>query len=208
MALLKDLTLKQRQANIDKWILNNSKKAYDDLADSSKRRVQIGENVVINKTLQYANTPKGKLREYVKNLPAGSTVNRQELAKKFGIKNTPLGPVPTGDVGLNTSGRLGNLSATIDAIDALKGESVNPALNYSGNFGNTNVYGNYSDDAQNIGLNFNNDKGLSGGISYDAITGEPRFDIGFKKRSSEVISFGTRRRIFSNFYFLFPKLFK
>jgi hypothetical protein len=93
VALLKDLTLEQRQANINKWISNNSKKAYDDLADSSKRRVQLGENVVIDKTLQYANTPKGKLREYVKNLPAGSTVNRQELAKKFGIKKQSMGNV-------------------------------------------------------------------------------------------------------------------
>lgn len=93
MALLKDLTLEQRQANINKWISSNSKKAYDDLADSSKRRVQIGQNVIIDKTLRYADTPKGKLREYVKNLPAGSTVNRRELAKKFGIKKQSMGNV-------------------------------------------------------------------------------------------------------------------
>ena len=119
----------------------------------------------------------------------------------MGIKNTPIGPVPTGDVGFNTSGRLGNLSATIDAIDALKGESVNPAFNYSGTFdntllgGQTNVFGNYSDDVQNIGLNFNNDKGLSGGISYDAITGEPRFDIGFRRTFADggLASMFTRR---------------
>ena len=98
----------------------------------------------------------------------------------IGIKNTSLGPVPTGDVGLNTSGRLGNLSATVDAIDALKGESVNPQINYSGNFGNTNVYGNYSYDVQNLGLNFSNNKGLYGGIEYDAITGEPRANIGYR----------------------------
>ena len=119
----------------------------------------------------------------------------------IGIENTPIGPVPTGDVGFNTSGRLGNLSATIDAIEALKGESVNPQINYSGTFdntllgGQTNVYGNYSDDAQNIGLNFNNDKGLSGGISYDAITGEPRFDIGFRRTFADggIASMFTRR---------------
>jgi hypothetical protein len=99
----------------------------------------------------------------------------------IGIKNTSLGPVPTGDVGLNTSGRLGNLSATVDAIDALKGESVNPELNYSGQFGNTNVYGNYSDDVQNLGLNFNNNRGLYGGVEYDAITGEPRANIGIRR---------------------------
>ena len=114
----------------------------------------------------------------------------------IGIKNTSLGPVPTGDVGLNTSGKLGNLSATVDAIDALKGESVNPQINYSGDFGNTTAYGNFSDDVQNLGLNFNNDKGLSGGISYDAITGEPRFDIGFRRTFADggLASMFTRRR--------------
>ena len=113
----------------------------------------------------------------------------------IGIKNTSLGPVPTGDVGLNTSGKLGNLSATVDAIDALKGESVNPQINYSGDFGNTTAYGNFSDDVQNLGLNFNNDKGLSGGISYDAITGEPRFDIGFRRTFADggLASMFTRR---------------
>ena len=111
-------------------------------------------------------------------------------------KDTGLGySIPTGDVGLNASGKLGSLSGTVNAIDALKGESVNPEFNYSGNFGNTNVYGNYSDDAQNIGLNFNNDKGLSGGISYDAITGEPRFDIGFRRTFADggIASMFTRR---------------
>jgi hypothetical protein len=114
----------------------------------------------------------------------------------IGMENTGLGfSIPTGDVGLNASGRLGNLSATVDAIEALKGESVNPELNYSGQFGNTNVYGNYSDDVQNLGLNFNNDKGLSGGISYDAITGEPRFDIGFRRTFADggLASMFTRR---------------
>ena len=113
----------------------------------------------------------------------------------IGIKNTSLGPVPTGDVGLNTSGRLGNLSATVDAIDALKGESVNPELNYSGQFGNTNVYGNYSDDVQNLGLNFNNNRGLYGGVEYDAITGEPRANIGFRRTFADggLASMFTRR---------------
>jgi hypothetical protein len=112
------------------------------------------------------------------------------------MENTGLGfSIPTGDVGLNASGRLGNLSATVDAIDALKGESVNPQINYSGNFGNTTAYGNFSDDVQNLGLNFNNDKGLSGGISYDAITGEPRFDIGFRRTFADggLASMFTRR---------------
>ena len=93
MALLKDLTSKQRQANINKWISSNSKKAYDDLADSSKRRVQLGQNVITDKNLQYADTPKGKLREYIKNLPNGSTVNRQKLAEEFGIKKQSMGTV-------------------------------------------------------------------------------------------------------------------
>ena len=93
MASLKDLTLEQRQANIDKWISSNSKKDYDNLSFSSKRRVELGENVLKNKTIQYADTPKGKLREYIKNLPNGSTVNRQELAEKFGIKKQSMGTV-------------------------------------------------------------------------------------------------------------------
>ena len=113
--------------------------------------------------------------------PFISSAAAAEISPAIGIKDSLVGPVPTGDVGLNASGRLGNLTATINAIDALKGESVNPQFNYGGNFGNTNVFGNFSDDAQNIGLNFNNNKGLSGGISYDAITGEPRFDIGFRR---------------------------
>ena len=115
--------------------------------------------------------------------PAGAA----EISPTIGIKNTPFGSMPTGDVGLNTSGRLGNLSATVDAVDALRGKSIDPQLNYSGNFdntllgGQTNVFGNYSDDAQNIGLNFNNDRGLYGGVEYDAITGEPRANIGFRR---------------------------
>ena len=147
-------------------------------------------------------TPKKGIMEMISDAifsPAGAA----EISPTMGIENTPMGPMPTGDVGLNASGRLGNLSATIDAIDALKGESVNPALNYSGTFdntllgGQTNVYGNYSDDAQNIGLNFNNDKGLYGGVEYDAISGEPRFDIGFRKTfepGGGLSSLFTRRR--------------
>ena len=106
------------------------------------------------------------------------------------------------DVGLNTSGRLGSLSATVDAADILRGESVNPEFNYRGTFdntllgGQTNVYGNYSDDVQDLGLNFNNGRGLSGGISYDAITGEPRANIGFRGTFADggLASMFTRRR--------------
>ena len=119
-----------------------------------------------------------------------------EVRPAIGMENTGLGfSIPTGDVGLNASGRLGNLSATVDAMDVLKGESVNPQINYSGDFGNTTAYGNFSDDVQNLGLNFNNDKGLSGGISYDAITGEPRFDIGFRRTFADggLASMFTRR---------------
>jgi len=139
--------------------------------------------------------PKKGIMQIISDLfftPAGAA----EITPAIKAKNTGLGfSIPTGDVGLNASGRLGNLSATVDAIDALKGESVNPELNYSGQFGNTNVYGNYSDDVQNLGLNFNNDKGLSGGISYDAITGEPRFDIGFRRTFADggLASMFTRR---------------
>jgi hypothetical protein len=124
-----------------------------------------------------------------------SPVASAEVRPAIGMESTPFGSMPTGDVGLNASGRLGNLSATVDAIDALKGESVDPQINYSGNFGNTTAYGNFSDDVQNLGLNFNNDKGLSGGISYDAITGEPRFDIGFRRTFADggLASMFTRR---------------
>ena len=49
-----------------------------------------------------------------------SPVASAEISPTIGIENTSMGPMPTGDVGLNTSGRLGNLSATVNAIDALK----------------------------------------------------------------------------------------
>ena len=90
---LKDLTTKQRQSNINKFISKNSKKIYDNLSSTTQRRIQLGEKVVLDKKAQYVDTPKGKLREYVKNLPSGSTVNRQELAKKFGIKKESMGTV-------------------------------------------------------------------------------------------------------------------
>ena len=90
---LKDLTTKERLSNINKFISKYSKKDYDNLSKTSKRRVQLDQNVVIDKKAEYADTPKGKLREYVKNLPSGSTVNRQELAKKFGIKKESMGNV-------------------------------------------------------------------------------------------------------------------
>jgi len=126
--------------------------------------------------------------------PAGAA----EISPKIEMETTPLGvSIPTGDVGLNASGRLGNLSATIDAIDALKGESIDPQINYSGDFGNTNVYGNFSDDVQNLGLNFNNNRGLYGGVEYDAITGEPRANIGFQRTfepGGGLSSLFTRRR--------------
>lgn len=140
------------------------------------------------------------LAERIANLnlsnPFISSAAAAEISPAIGMQNTVLGSsVPTGDVGLKASGKLGNLTATIDAIDALKGESVNPQINYSGNFGNTTAYGNFSDNARNIGLNFSNDKGLSGGISYDAITGEPRFDIGFRRTFADggIASMFTRR---------------
>jgi len=67
--------------------------------------------------------------------------------------------------------------------------------NESGNFGNTNVYGNYSDDVQNLGLNFNNNRGLYGGVEYDAITGEPRANIEFRRTFADggLASMFTRR---------------
>ena len=135
-------------------------------------------------------------------MPTYGTAAAAEISPTYGMEETYMGPMPTGDVGLNTSGRLGSLSATVDAVDALRGESINPELNYSGTFdntllgGQTNVYGNYSDDVQNLGLNFNNDRGLSGGISYDAITGEPRANIGFRGTFADggLSSMFTRRR--------------
>ncbi len=144
----------------------------------------------------YGDVFEGSIPARTASVPTYGTAAAAEVKPTIGMENTGLGfSIPTGDVGLNTSGKLGNLSATVDAIEALKGESVNPELKYSGQFGNTNVYGNYSDDVQNLGLNFNNDKGLSGGISYDAITGEPRFDIGFKRTFADggLASMFTRR---------------
>lgn len=150
----------------------------------------------------YGDVFEGSTPARTASVPTYGTAAAAEVRPTMGIKDTGLGfSVPTGDVGLNASGRLGNLSATIDAIDALKGESIDPRLTYSGTFdntllgGQTNVFGNFSDDAQNIGLNFNNDRGLSGGISYDAITGEPRFDIGFRRTFADggLASMFTRR---------------
>jgi len=144
----------------------------------------------------YGDVFKGSTPARTASVPTYGSAAAAEVRPAIGMENTGLGfSIPTGDVGLNASGKLGNLSATVDAIDALKGESVDPQINYSGNFGNTTAYGNFSDDVQNLGLNFNNDKGLSGGISYDAITGEPRFDIGFRRTFADggIASMFTRR---------------
>ena len=144
----------------------------------------------------YGDVFEGSTPARTASVPTYGTAAAAEVRPAIGMENTGLGfSIPTGDVGLNASGRLGNLSATVDAMDVLKGESVNPQINYSGDFGNTTAYGNFSDDVQNLGLNFNNDKGLSGGISYDAITGEPRFDIGFRRTFADggLASMFTRR---------------
>jgi len=144
----------------------------------------------------YGDVFEGSTPARTASVPTYGTAAAAEIRPTMGVKDTGLGfSVPTGDVGLNASGKLGNLSATVDAIDALKGESIDPQLTYTGDFGNTTAYGNFSDDVQNIGLNFSNDKGLSGGISYDAITGEPRFDIGFKRTFADggIASMFTRR---------------
>ena len=93
MALLKDLTLEQRQANINKWISNNSQEAYDNASQASQRRIQLGENVVLDKKLQFADSAKGKLRTYLSELPDGSTINRKTLAENFGIKKQSMGTV-------------------------------------------------------------------------------------------------------------------
>ena len=85
---LKDLTLSKRQSNINKWISKNSKKAYNDLNPSTQRKVEMGENVFVNKIDEYKNTPKGKLRAYLEKLPVGSTLNRKELAEKFGMTSS------------------------------------------------------------------------------------------------------------------------
>ena len=143
----------------------------------------------------YGDVFEGSTPARTASVPTYGTAAAAEVRPTIGVESTPFGSMPTGDVGLNASGRLGSLSATVDAIDALKGQSVDPQINYSGNFGNTTAYGNFSDDVQNLGLNFNNDKGLSGGISYDAITGEPRFDIGFRRTFADggIASMFTRR---------------
>ena len=80
---LKDLTLLKRQSNINKWISKNSKKAYDNLIYKKQRKVELGETVFENRADYYKDTPKGKLRAYLKKLRVGSTINRKELAEKF-----------------------------------------------------------------------------------------------------------------------------
>ena len=180
----------------------------------SKNLAEIKEDIIANykgsfgtpnKTTAeqiYGDVFKGSTPAKTASVPNYGAAAAAEISPAIGMERTGLGfSIPTGDVGLNASGRLGNLSATVDAIDALKGESIDPRLTYSGTFdntllgGQTNVFGNFSDDVQNLGLNFNNDRGLSGGISYDAITGEPRFDIGFKRTFADggIASMFTRR---------------
>ena len=104
----------------------------------------------------YGDVFEGSTPAKTASVPTYGTAAAAEVRPAIGMENTGLGfSIPTGDVGLNASGRLGNLSATVDAMDVLKGESVNPQINYSGDFGNTTAYGNFSDDVQNLGLNFN-----------------------------------------------------
>ena len=80
---LKDLTLSKRQSNINKWISNNSKKDYNDLGPNTQRKVEMGENVFVNRADYYKDTPKGKLRTYLEKLPVGSTIDRTKLREKF-----------------------------------------------------------------------------------------------------------------------------
>ena len=80
---LKDLTLSKRQSNINKWISKNSKKAYNDLGPNVQRKVEMGENVFVNRADYYKDTPKGKLRTYLEKLPVGSTIDRTKLREKF-----------------------------------------------------------------------------------------------------------------------------
>ena len=88
---LKDLTFKKRQSNINKWISNNSKEAYDNASVASKRRIQLGENVILDRKLLYKDTTKGKIREYLSNLPDGATINRRTIKEKFKIKKASMG---------------------------------------------------------------------------------------------------------------------
>ena len=88
---LKDLTFKKRQSNINKWISNNSQEAYDNASVASQRRIQLGENVILDRKLLYKDTTKGKIREYLSNLPDGATINRRTIKEKFKIKKASMG---------------------------------------------------------------------------------------------------------------------
>ena len=87
---------------------------------------------------------------------------------------------PTGVFGFDTSTPLGKLKATMNLKNYVKGDDVDPTLNYQGNIGPVNLNATYSDDIQNINASINKNN-WNAGVNYDAITGEPTFGFNYSK---------------------------
>ena len=88
--------------------------------------------------------------------------------------------VPTGVFGFDALTPFGKLKATANLKNYIRGDDVEPTLDYQGNIGPVDINATYSDDVQNINATINNNN-WNAGINYDAITGEPTFGINYYK---------------------------
>ena len=88
--------------------------------------------------------------------------------------------VPTGVFGFDALTPFGKLKATANLKNYIRGDDVEPTLDYQGNIGPVDINATYSDDAQNINATITNNN-WNAGINYDAITGEPTFGINYSK---------------------------
>jgi hypothetical protein len=112
------------------------------------------------------------------------------LTKKLNISpvmetsDTALGwDMPTGKFGIESLSKLGQMKAMLDLRHLIEsgGKEANPEFSYQGNVGPVDINATYSDDVQNIGATLNKNN-LSANINYDAITGEPSFNLGYYKQ--------------------------
>ena len=90
------------------------------------------------------------------------------------------GPLPTGVFGFNALTPFGKLKATANLKNYVKGDDVEPTLDYQGNIGPVDINAIYSDDVQNINASINKNN-WNAGVNYDAITGEPTFGFNYSK---------------------------
>ena len=61
------------------------------------------------------------------------------------------------------------------------GDDTEPTLDYQGNIGPIDLNATLSDDIQTINASLNKNN-WSADINYDAITGEPSFNVGYYKQ--------------------------